>query len=253
MSSAVADSVEREVTSTQPLNRVEVRLPDDPFLLSKFEEFYGNVMQFKSQLAAGTPLSAPDTQKLLVDLFAQQREEVSRTGTLLGLEMYRQAQRVMACLADSIFAAYSWPGGREWPSLEGRLFNVAKPTGFSPGGQCFRKLDELSRQYDPVYRELASVYFYALALGNFDIAGRAKYLALLREIISAPEKSPHLFAQSYAHTLAESKVTFLPSPKKWVWALASILAAWFALSWILWLQVSTDVENEVHAIERALQ
>src|SRR5262249_42203404 len=149
-----------------------------------------------------------------------------RTGTLLGVEMYRQAKRVMASMADEIFNAHSGPRGGQWPSLESELFETDGPTGFSPGGQCLRKLDQLIRQDDPVYRELATVYFYAFALGRPDHPDTEDYLSALGRMIKSPADSTGGFAQSYAHTLAEDKLAFLPSPRKWLTLLASIFLAW---------------------------
>jgi type VI secretion system protein ImpK len=245
------------------LNRVEIQLPEDSFLLAKFEEFYLEVVRLKSALAgtaanlASSSCSSKQARQSLLDLFRNQKAEVECTETLLGVEMYRQAQHVMACLADEIFSALYRTRGAAWTSLEAELFGKGEPGGLSRGGSCLRKLDLLLLQDDPVYRELASVYFHALALRGPGHRDTDKYLGPLFKMIAAPEQdaAPQaglLFPQSYAHTLAENKTAFLPSPKKWLLLLASILLVWIAVSSALWVQVSGPVSEQLHEIQRLL-
>lgn len=239
-----------------PLNRAEIELPDDPFLLNRFEEFYLELARLKAECSGRVRLtsrSAPDTQQTLASFLTNQASIVEQTCTPLGVEMYRQAQRVMACLADEIFGAHPWPQDSTWPSLESEFFVTGAKAGLSPGGECFRKLDQLLRQRDPVYRELASIYFYALALGKPGDPDSENILARLRQMISCPATSSQVFAQSYAHTLSEGKVTFLPSSRKWLWRLAALLLAWLALSWFLWVAVSAPVEQKLDEIRKSLQ
>jgi type VI secretion system protein ImpK len=234
---------------------MEVRLPYDPFLLTRFEEFYEELVRFKMQLGGHiqpSAIAAQDIQQALAALLAQQESAVARTGTLLGLEMYRQAQRVMACLADEVFGSYSWPEGK-WPSLEVELFRVDEPGGLSHGGQFFRKLDQLLHQDDPVYRELASVYFYALVLGKAGDRETKDYVAALGKMISPAVDGARLFPQSYAHTLAENKLTFLPSSRKWWLALTGIFVASLALSWGLWAQVSIPMRIQLDEIWKMMR
>jgi len=240
--SAPAPARKSGLTLVPSLNRVEIRLPDDPFLLTRFEEFYQELLRVKGLCSAHDHVSPASAQQTLSTFLKRQTNQVERTGTLLGVEMYRQAKRVMACLADEVFSADSWPRGDKWQSLESELFQTEEPGGFSPGGQCLRKLNQLILQDDPVFRELASVYFYALALGRPGHRDTESYMAALSQMVSSPDESNRVFAQSYAHTLAEDKIAFLPSPRKWLLLLASIVLGWFALSWLLWTQVSSPVE-----------
>src|SRR5262249_46580973 len=96
------------------LTLVESRLPADPFLLTHFEKFYREVVAFKSGLVADTPgvpsfVQPEDIREHLRAILLAQEEQVSHISTLLGFEMYRQAQRVMACMADDIFSGVAWP------------------------------------------------------------------------------------------------------------------------------------------------
>ncbi|MGA3132382.1 MAG: hypothetical protein ABSD59_16365 [Terracidiphilus sp.] len=236
------------------LNRAEIRLPDDPFLLSRFEDFYREVVRWKRMVAASQAQSGPapdDVEQKLTNFLSAQKSEVEHTGTLLGVEMYRQAQRVCVCLADEIFSRLTWPDGAKWLSLEARIFAIDEPVGFTPGGQCLRKLDQLLEQGDPVYRELASVYFYALALAKPRDCDCEAYMAALIQFLPLAPAAPLWFPQSYAHTLAENRIASLPSVAKWLWLLASVLVVWLGLSWFLWTRVSAPVEAGLRAIHAA--
>lgn len=255
MTITAASARKRGLTLIPALTQIEVGLPYDPFLLTHFEEFYEELVRCKTQLGnqiRPSAISAKDIQQALATLLDRQESEVERTGTSLGLGMYRQAQRVMTCLADEVFGSYSWQQGN-WPSLEVKLFGVDEPAGLSRGGQCFRKLGQLLRQDDPVYRELAWVYFYALVLGKAGDREAEDYIAALAKMIMPAADGSRLFPQSYAHTLAENKLTFLPSSRKWWLGLAGIIVAWLALSWALWSQVSSPVKIQLHEIWKTLR
>jgi hypothetical protein len=254
MKNASSVLAEPELPPAPPLNRVEIQLPGDPFLLSRFEDFYREVVRWKKMVAASQAQSGPapdDVQQKLADFLSAQKSEVERTGTLLGVEMYRQTQRVCACLADEIFSRLTWPDGAKWLSLEARIFAIDEPVGFAPGGQCLRKLDQLLEQGDPVYRELASVYFYALALAKPRDCDSEVYMAALIQFLPLAPAAPRWFPQTYTHTLAENRIASLPSAAKWMWLLASVLVVWLGLSWFLWARVSAPVEAGLRAIHAA--
>jgi hypothetical protein len=240
------------------LSRVELRLPEDSFLLSRFEEFYGEMVRLKAEFSNQVRPAAATAQRgheKLAALLQKQEDDVGRTGTLLGIEMYRQSKRVMACLADEVFTEHLRAAGGHWPSLESALFHMVQgePGGLRRGGQCLKKLDQLLRQDDPVYRELAEVYFYALALCRPGDPEAENYLAALSEIVLPQSKSDTLFPQSYAHTQLEDKLVLLPSSRKWLWIGVWILLTWFALSWFLWAQVSSPIQEQLNQIQDTRQ
>ena len=261
MTTSTASLEQKSQIPAPVLNRIEVQLPEDPFLLAKFEEFYMEVARLKSALAglpagaASSTYSSRQIQQLLLKLLRKQKADVERAETLLGVEMYRQAQHVMACLADEIFSARFRSNGGAWQSLEAELFG--SQAGLAPGGSCLQKLDGLLRQDDPVYRELASVYLYALALRGAGYRDTEQYLAPLYKVIApGPDTSGNLtllFPESYAHTFNENKTAFLPSPKKWLLILIFILLGWIAVSSVLWVQLTSPVERQLHEIETELQ
>lgn len=244
------------------LTLVETRLPADPFLLTHFEKFYSAIADHKSTVFVDTPAARIPTQpegvrEHLLELLLEQEEQVSRTGTLLGVEMYRQAQRVMACVADEIFSAAPWPANHSWRSLEVELFESEHQYGLALDGPCLKKLDLLLQQDDPAYRELATVYFYALALANNDQETRQRYWQPLLDMIGARNGTftdkGRVFAQSYAHTLSGNKLTTLPSARKWWLALTLIVGSWLSLSWLLWNQLSLRIQDTLEEIHRLTQ
>jgi len=244
------------------LTRVEAGLPTDPFLLTRFESFYQEVAALKAEAAShsahGHGSHAPEEVRArLLSLLRQQEEDVSRTATLLGSEMYRQAQRVMACMADEIFSSLHWPAGSAWRSLEVELFEVRNHPGFDPDGPCMMKLSRLLQQDDPAYRELVAVYFYALSLSPREQQAREQYLRPIREMLGQTvdrkvEQGEHVFEESYAHTDTENPVALLPSVNRWWWALAIIVVVWLGVSWLMWIQVSSPADSQLQQIQQSL-
>lgn len=243
------------------LTLVEARLPSDPFLLTYFENFYCVLVDCKSKHAThapGAPVSEQpgEIHEQLRKTLVEQEEEVFESGTLLGVEMYRQAQRVMACLADEIFSAAPWSGKDSWQSLEVELFESDRQYGLAIDGPCMKKLDPLLQQDDPAYRELAAVYFYALALADGKEDASERYRQPLLQMIGSQngKATDHgrVFEQSYAHTLTENKVAALPSAQRWWLGLALIILAWFSLSWLVWHDLSSPIENELQQIRQTM-
>src|SRR5437016_3451532 len=97
-------------------------LHEDFFPLAQFEEFYQEVVLLKSQHSCPAAPSADEAQQQLLSLLNAQADKILLSSTLLGVEIYRQAQRVMACVADEIFSAQHWPSGSKWYPLEWSLF-----------------------------------------------------------------------------------------------------------------------------------
>lgn len=244
------------------LTLVAARLPSDRFLLTCFEAFTREVLEVKAQRGqhafhVQASIHPQYVRAKLLRVLAQQEQQVSGTCTLLGAEMYKQAKRVMACMADEIFSHLEWPSGTEWDSMEMELFEAAEMKGLSLYGPCMSKLDLLLQQDDPAYRELAAVYFYALSLSKNDHPARHLYLRPLAEMISGEVKQTtaenRSFAQPYAHTLSENRIALLPAVKRWWLILAGVVLFWLAASWFLWEQAISPVDGMLHKIQQVLK
>ena len=136
--------------------------------------------------------------------------------------------------------------------LENRLFRST-----AAGEVFFRKLDLLLLQRDPVYVDLAAVYFFALSLGfqgkyrgndpqnQIDHYKRQLFAMIFRMNPELLQGNRHLFRQTYAHTLAEGKAGKLPHPRTWWLVLAAIMLVWFAVSHALYMHVTAPVQQRL--------
>jgi type VI secretion system protein ImpK len=235
-------------------------------LLAQFREFYQELARLKSvavnpvsslsQLIEGEardPLvQTEDIWQRLLSLLEAQAERASRSGGAFGFEVYREAQYVMAALADEFFLNHNWQGKASWPLLETRLFRSS-----GAGEIFFKKLDLLLLQRDPVYVDLAAVYFFALSLGfqgkyrgsdptnAIDRYRRQLFAMIFRSNPELLQGNRRLFRQNYAHTLVEGKSNRLPHPRTWFLVLAAILIVWVALTHSLFVQVTAPVEQRL--------
>lgn len=236
-------------------------------LLSQFREFYGelallkkSVFQdgaFQQTVEAG---SAQEVWRRLLSFLETQSSRASRSGGAFGFQVYREAQYLMAALADEVFLNQDWPGRHNWPLLETRLFQSQEA-----GELIFKKIDLLLLQRDPVYLDLAAVYFFALSLGfqgkyrhNDPGSDIESYKRRLFTLIFAHDprllqQAGPIFKESYSHTLPDARAIKLPHPRKWILAFLGIILFWLALSHVLWINVSHPVEdglNKIKALSR---
>ncbi|HEV2962460.1 MAG TPA: DotU family type IV/VI secretion system protein [Candidatus Angelobacter sp.] len=235
-------------------------------LLTQFREFYQELARQKavainpvsslSQLIQGESrdprVQAEDIWQRLLSLLESQAERASRSGGAFGYEVYREAQYVMAALADEFFLNQEWRGKASWPLLETRLFRSS-----GAGEIFFKKLDLLLLQRDPVYVDLAAVYFFALSLGfqgkyrgndpnnSIDRYRRQLFAIIFRSNPELLQGNHHLFRQNYSHTLVEGRSIKLPHPRTWFLLLAAILIVWVAVTHSLFVHVTAPVEQRL--------
>lgn len=235
-------------------------------LLSQFREFYQELARLKaiavrpmgslSNLLEGETsepnVQAEDIWQRLLSLLETQAERAARSGGAFGYSVYREAQYVMAALADEFFLNQDWPGKKNWALLETRLFR-----SHAAGEVVFKKLDLLLLQRDPVYLDLAAIYFFALSLGfqgkyrendpgnAIDRYRRQLFAMIFRSNPELLQGNHHLFSQSYSHTLAEGRIVKLPHPRNWLLALAAIIVLWVTVSHALWSHVTGPIQQRL--------
>ncbi len=238
-------------------------------LLTQFREFYQELARQKSlvinpvsslsqlvQDETRDPLvQTEDVWQRLLSLLESQAERASRSGGAFGYEVYREAQYIMAALADEFFLNENWQGKQNWPLLEIRLFRSS-----SAGELVFKKLDLLLLQRDPVYLDLATVYFFVLSLGfqgkyrgsdpnnQLDRYKRQLFAMIFRQNPELLENNHHLFQQTYSHTLAEGKVSKLRHPGNWFLLFAAIIVMWLSVSHMLWQHLTAPINQEINEI-----
>jgi type VI secretion system protein ImpK len=258
------------------------------FLLSQFREFYREVARLKEMVAYSAPVSAAEEMVLaavatggpgpgpgfadadpnvaperapggeagpsvrgvwqqLLSLLERQAVEAGRGGAF-AYEVYREAQYVMAALADEVFLHLDWEGKSTWPLLESRLFET-----HYAGEEIFFRLDRLLQRRDPFYLDLAAVYFMALSLGfqgkyrGHDDRERLEYRRqLFKQIYRRDPKlfgaAAPLFPQSYQNTLDKAEVTRLPAQWTWLWLIAAVILLWIVGSQYAWSSATSRVE-----------
>ncbi len=230
-------------------------------LLTYFREFYEEIIRLKNNVKSvpepaesGSPASLPGRSaaawQQLLSVLEQQALEAGRSGGAFAYGVYREAQYVMASLADEVFLHLDWEGRSDWPLLEARLFH-----SHAAGQLLFEKLDRLLQRKDPVYLDLAAVYFMALALGfqgkfrDTDDGGqlekyrRQLFLMIFKHKPTLLDEDARLFPESYLHTLREGKGRKLPNPRRWLWVMASVIVIWLVLSQVLWMHLSSNVNH----------
>ncbi len=240
------------------------------FLLDRFHELYREILRLREKVSQGswvfdaaparpggsagagsTPETAPTAVwRTLLTLLERQALEAGRNGGDFALEVYRRAQYAMAALADEVFLHLDWVGREAWRDhlLEARLFGTHRA-----GEELFERIEELLRDHDTVYGELARVYLTILALGF-----QGKYRGqpdgerelesyrrrLFRFIFGRDPQTvvaggggtggERLVPQAYASTLDEVSRSKLPHLKPWLWAVAVLTLLWIAGGHLLW-------------------
>jgi type VI secretion system protein ImpK len=244
----------------------------DSFLLSQFRAFYSEVVRLKRLAQAGTWAFAPEdvaeaeadayqvgtaVWQQLLTVLEQQELIAGRKGGEYGTVLYKDAQYVMAALADEIFLHLDWAGREAWKAhlLETKLFH-----SHSAGEHLFEKIEQLLLEPDPVFRDLATVYLMALGLGfqgkfrGTDDAGqidhhRRRLFAFIAhrepDLLNA---SRHLFPETYSHTLDGGRARKLPDTRQWIALVVGVVLTLVVLSSALWRHLTIDLYNVINRI-----
>jgi len=236
----------------------------ETFLVGAFREFYGEMLRAKRRAVSGgwprgdgddlggTGAHGPERPwQDLLTLLERQALAAARTGGDIGEELYRQAQYVMAALADDTFLHLDWPGRAAWGAnlLEAKLFGTHRA-----GEVVFTRLEALLRGRDPAYAELARVYLMALALG---FEGKLRDLSEGPALLAAYRRALHRFAfrrdpevvrggeavapQAYSATVAAGPGARLPHFRRWMIAACILLAVWIAGGHLVWRDLTRGI------------
>jgi type VI secretion system protein ImpK len=246
----------------------------ETFLLHQFHDFYSEVVRLKrvvatsAWIATAAQLTDESTARTravtavwqrLLTLLEQQELAVGRRGGEYGAMCYKEAQYVMAALADETFLHLDWAGKADWQAhlLEARLFDSQ-----SAGEVLFEKIERLLHSGDPVYTDLATVYLTALGLGfqgkfrgSHDGGQLADYRRRLYVFIAHGEPellhgTQPLFPAAYAHTLGAGKAHRLPTARRWWVLLVCTGLLLGGISHVLWMRLSADLRQTITPILR---
>ncbi len=224
-------------------------------LLSMFQEFHAELSGIRNALSLGDRMAEqgqplPDPAQVAVRinrrlhrLLDTQAATAMRLGGRFGVELYREAQYVMAALADEVLLhGDAWSGREHWLDnlLELSLFGTRVA-----GERVFQRLDALLAGPPQQEYELLSVYLAALSLGfrgryhrPQDEPIRRRYrqgLAdRLGEATGYAGPSPSLCPAAYAATVTEGREVRLPHLRPWLYGLLIVLALHTAVAHGVW-------------------
>lgn len=213
----------------------------------------------KPQAAAIPDESSPaQVRQTLMTLLERQALEVRRTQGDYAVLLYKEAQYVMAALADEVFLYLDWPGSQDWRLniLESQLFQ-----SHHAGEEIFERTERLLKNRDTVYVDLAKIYLMAFGLG-FEGKYRglpdsryqvAEYRRRLLDFVASEEpelrnESRQLFPEAYASTLDEGRGARLPYLRMWTIAFAVLGVLWLLGSHVLWRYLVSPMEPIIQKI-----
>lgn len=204
-----------------------------------------------------TGVTPGSVRQRLLTVLERQALDVHRSGGDYAAALYKEAQYVMAALADEVFLYLDWPGSEDWSSsmLESALFESHRA-----GEEIFEQIERLVRERNPVYRDLAKIYLMALGLG---FQGRyrgtedgvyqiAQAKARLFEFLAGEEpelrNGAALVPEAYASTLSEGTAARLPYLKIWTAAFGVVLLLWLLAGQGLWRALVSPLEPTIEEI-----
>ena len=255
------------------------------YLLSQFRAFYAEVRQLKEQARAGAWVFQPgeagtdgDADATAETAQARQSSQVNsviarlctvlerqalnstRLGGEYGAALYKEAQYVLAALGDEIFLhEVDWDVRQAWTDnlIEARLFGTN-----TAGEEFYRRAEELLRRRDPVYAELALVYFLALGAGfrgkyrdrddggRIELLKRQLYEFAFRQAPDLDNQTRYMFTDAYMHTLQQGTPRRLPHVRRWLFALATVVVVLLGASHVVWIQATGDLSQSVDKLLR---
>jgi len=229
-----------------------------------FADFYAEVARIRQAVAKGRLAAfladgkavsfgsanaiAAAVAERLASLLQQQAKQIRQGGNEAEIKAYRQAQFVMAALADEVLLLeLEWSGNAAWSDelLERRLFGTS-----SAGRDFFQLLDRLLqlRGRSRLLTELGSVYLLALQLG---FKGRyrsragegviARYRARLLRFIGWGDQGGDddlMFPHAYQHVISDRVGVRLAPLSRWLTIIGAVLLVYLLASSIIWLVVT---------------
>ncbi|WP_431854394.1 DotU family type IV/VI secretion system protein [Azospirillum sp.] len=240
-------------------------------LLVQFGDFFAELLRLKYALAAGrlgggdglTPADlAGLVHQRLRTLLEAQAVKARHWGGAYGETLYREAQYVMAALADeTMLLRINWDGRQAW---QDRLLETALFGTRVAGERVFERLDALLEDSTRASSDLATIYLVALALGfrgrywrPEDEGDLRSYRAALARIIARHDPDlardgAQLFPQAYAHTIDQGRTVRLPYLRPWGLALLAVISLFLVGSHLIWVAGTDEVVHAVERIDRAV-
>jgi type VI secretion system protein ImpK len=238
------------------------------FVVNQFRECYREMMRLKAKIVRNEvqepPGEAGDHERSeagqaegphaiwikMVETIHELARKAGHQGSPCTAEAYREAQYVMAAMADETFLNLDWPG-REW--WRRNLVETHFFQSHVAGERLFQRIEQLLANRESACAELAALYLMALSLGfqgKFrGEADREPLERLRRDLFQLIfHRSPNIregkafmFPDAYAHTLDGSQLMTLPNPRRWLVGAGVCVAAYVLVAHGLWRQVTADL------------
>lgn len=249
---------------------MNVVLTGQSFVLNQFREFYRELVSLKRQAMQGrleelVPLDntgkvVEQANPIWIRVVAKMQDlarQAGHQGSPCTAESYKEAQYVMAAMADETFLHVDW-SGREW--WRGNLVETKFFQSHIAGERIFQRIGKMLENRESVCVELAALYLLSLSLGfqgkfrgEVDQGAIARMRRELFHVIAHRDPdflqgSTPMFPESYAHTLEQSALMKLPDPRKWLWGVGACLAGYVLVAHVLWTYLTEDVTTLVNSI-----
>jgi len=234
-------------------------------VLCEFGDFYSEVIRLRAraecQFGGSAGPEEAETEAVadpavaiwsrLVDLLERQVRVTTNSVGDIGYGIYREAQYVMAALADEIFLNTQWSGRDYWTNhlLESHFFNTN-----IAGEEVFRRAEKLLREPERGFSDSYTVYLLALSLGfrgkyrdredggRIDEMRRRLFIRVYHRKPQLCGDGRRLFTDCYDHTLDLGVAKKMPSPGRWFLALAAAVVVWLAISTLVWHGLTDGME-----------
>ncbi|WP_052545560.1 DotU family type IV/VI secretion system protein [Candidatus Hepatobacter penaei] len=205
----------------------------------------------------------PEAKDILDRLYyflEEQSIEAKRIEGQFGESLYKEAQYIMAALADEIFLSLpSWQGRAFWEAnlLEERLFHT-----HVAGEKFFENIDHFLQLKEPSRKDLAFLYLSALGLGfrgryrGFDDQGKIThykeelFFHLYQERPTLPDGHVSLFPDTLQFNISDILHENAVQQKKKTWRLifAGMVALYIVVSYIIWYDTTNNLRRTVDMI-----
>jgi len=245
-------------------------------ILDLFRDFYTEIIRQKDRIArlrgnyapgqadkgefTDDEVLAQDVRGALLAVLQAQSATVTRSAGAFGLELYAEAQYIMASVADEVFLNLDWPGRPHWRLLESSLFQT-----HAAGEVIFQRIEELLRQGDISRTEMATIYFTALALGfkgryrgmddqsRLDSYRNRLFAMIYRRPPEQINRDDVLIPQNYLVTSEGTARKLMPDPRRWYFLVAAIVVVWFLVSHFLWTGLTDRVAHFANCMQDPTQ
>ncbi len=194
---------------------------------------------------------------VLLSLLEQQTTQAVSLGGTFALGTLREAQYVMAALADELILTARWKGKQGWRLLEEELFR-----SHASGELFFVRLDTLLGLGEAGSVELAMVFFQALSLdfrGRYRNNDPAQQLPRYRRQLftrifnSPPELATSRLMPAPEPMQDDAALQWLPHPLRWWGAVAGVLLLWLLVSAVVWGSMTRGISAQLDHIDASIR